>query len=309
MFSSSSPRVAVSDRAETSGTSTYSMSLGLASLLNERDLLVSPPERPTSRPHRATSSNPERFPSLVSDSLYNPAPVTPTSSLVLPTNNYNLITSSSMWTSRPVHEHSNQHMLSTQAMMNFSSNAQIQNNRCPELTSETGASNYSGLLSTGTVPSISVSASPRSSTARGLMGNPNELWSPNSLSNALGVINKLKDKGMDLYGYLSGEKDSQNSESGSYTAVGRPSSLPIATISTNVSQVSSGSTTNNLPADSSNRVLNASQHLSSVSVAPVASTGVESTGSASKLYSSLFSKKTAGGVLGALAKFHRDGSL
>ena len=262
-FTSSSPRMAVGRVVENHGTSTFSMSMGLASILNERDIEESPPGIRQS--HNNVSSNPARFPSLISDQHFKVGqPSSPATTLTLPTNSYKLIPS-------PV------------TLPQRSGNS---------IGSWQGISSSLGSGSSSVLSLPGQQGSTVSST--GIKGT-DETYTD---ANRLNVINKLKNTGTSLYEYLTGNVP-VNTTGGDNS---RPNSLPLPTTATagatglnsvaTVTESATSLTTNNVDID--NMVV-------------IATTTAESS---RKLHlSSVLTRKTAGGVIGALTKWHKDGSL
>lgn len=72
-------RMATGQQGTNSGTSTYSMSMGLASILNERDLLSTAAKKKNAKSMPETATNPERVDSIVSDSHFEFSKITASS--------------------------------------------------------------------------------------------------------------------------------------------------------------------------------------------------------------------------------------
>lgn len=71
--------MATGQQGSNSGTSTYSMSMGLASILNERDLLSTAAKKKNAKSMPETATNPERVDSIVSDSHFEFSKITASS--------------------------------------------------------------------------------------------------------------------------------------------------------------------------------------------------------------------------------------
>lgn len=271
--------MAVCSASCNSGTSTFSMSLGLASILNERDLHRTPPEGAVSRPalesHNSSHTNPARFPSLVSDTHYNPAGVTsPAVTLTLPTNSYNLIPSPSTFSERSERGQGDTSLSRTLA-------------RSSELTDRNNL--------TCTVPDDSVV--PNSSLDVDRSINTDKTGSARTESNALSVINKLKSTGFSLYGYFYGNGP-QGDDSSSHPEVSRPTSLPVCPAA--VSMATAAPTT---------CTVSVAMATEGTSVPMVMAGGMPTATSESSKKShlaSLLSRRTAGSVISALTKYNRE---
>ncbi|XP_060553261.1 trafficking kinesin-binding protein 1-like [Ruditapes philippinarum] len=267
-FTSSSPRMALGRVAENHGTSTFSMSLGLASILNERDLKEE--SQPGIR-HHNVSSNPARFPSLSSDQHFKAGHTsTPLTTLTLPTNSYKLIPS-------PV-------TLPQRSERSF----------------DGSVSSWQGISSTlGSQRSNSVFSSPGQQGSV-LSTNANGTENANSDSNRLKVINKLKTTGFSLYGYITGAVPvNASGEDNS-----RPSSLPLPTVTT------AGATALNSVATVTESVTTLTTVTDNVDIDSMVTMATTTAESRRKSHlSSILARKTAGGVIGALTKWHKDGSL
>lgn len=72
-------RMATGQQGPNSGTSTFSMSMGLASILNERDLLPTAAKKKNAKLMTETATNPERVDSIVSDSHFEFSKITASS--------------------------------------------------------------------------------------------------------------------------------------------------------------------------------------------------------------------------------------
>lgn len=288
------------------GTSTYSMSLGLAAILNERDLLRTPSEgSPLGFSQSNISSNPTRFPSLVSDSIYNPAGSSPSSytgALTLPTNSYQVLPSTSM---TPDHSRSSTSSRPQQAWS----------------------------LTLGTTLDGSLFA--QSSTIE--PQNPsNDNSASSSVESNLSVINKLKDTGYNLFGFITGSGSGAVGQTSSNTTTATSTTTVTATTpsssTTNTTNTTTVAPTAARPANlhlpvglsqSSASITTASTGTLSLATGSVAMTTENSgqvtismgtttsdSGTRSNLASLLArTAPRASGVIGALAKFHRDGAL
>lgn len=269
--------MAVASQASNSGTSTFSMSLGLASILNERDLIDIPREgTPPRSVHQAVSSNPARFPSLVSDTHYFSAGTASTATtLTLPTNSYNLIPSPSTLSER-------------------SNRGQ---GHVGETKYETENTNIENTSVETTVPNLTLNVDRymRNGENTGLSrGYRDSTGSQDSDSSALGVINRLRNTGFSLYGYFS-NTGSQTASATGNSEVTRPNSLPVS-----VTAVSFSSAT--IPGSS---VAMAASGDASVSLVTAGETPSTESGRMSHL-TSFLTRKTAGSVLGALTKYKQD---
>lgn len=71
--------MATGQQGPNSGTSTFSMSMGLASILNERDLLPTAAKKKNAKLMTETATNPERVDSIVSDSHFEFSKITASS--------------------------------------------------------------------------------------------------------------------------------------------------------------------------------------------------------------------------------------
>ena len=100
MKKSSTPKIYTGLHSDTSGTCTYSMSQGLAAILNERDLLKTPPEGTVPKSSgQGHSNNPPRFPSLVSDTHFSNIDTSAAStSLTVSSSAFGTVTSPSTFT-------------------------------------------------------------------------------------------------------------------------------------------------------------------------------------------------------------------
>ncbi|XP_052812866.1 trafficking kinesin-binding protein 1-like isoform X2 [Mya arenaria] len=297
--SNSTPRMAVSSKAEGSGTSTYSMSMGLASLLNERDIITPTDTGSSGARSRLemgiSQSNPSRFPSLVSETHFKPGQSSTPATLSLTTNNYRLIPSPSTHNARPLKGQGEGQ--SDEKVVDISRSFQSQQ------------------TTAGSHTTSWVSALANLSPGSGSLGTMSlNAGRSNNDTNALGVINKLKTTGFSLYGYLTGvgntegvnnagngDRDTNfvsqhtNNAATGVTSTSRPTSLKLSVLT-----AASNATV------STANVTNAS--LATVGGATGMTTTDSSSSQGSKL-SSLFSGKSATGVIGALAKLHRDSSL
>ena len=234
------------------------MSQGLAAILNERDLLKTPPEGTVPKSIQGQiqvqSGNPPRFPSLVSDTHFS-----------------NMNTSATT-------------------------------------TSDTFTSSALGTLTT---PSTLTSRLPTPGS-RSQTGASAEIKTTagNSDSATGNVIGRLRNTGFTIYGLLSG--------AGQPTITSRPNSLPVG--STGAITMATGSlSTVTMATGSSSAVTMATGSVSAVSM----TTGSISSTNTDSLVSvvtstdiqersglrSIFTHKTAGGVVGALANFKRNGIL
>lgn len=228
---SSTPKICTRLHSDRSGTTTYSMSQGLAAILNERDLLKTPPEGTVPKTVQTHSGNPARFPSLVSDSHYSNidtsvanTPVTMSSS------GLGTVTSPSTLTSR------------------F---------QVPMSRSQT-----------------TVSTEIKTTAEDSSNGN---------------VIDRIRNTGFTIYGLLSGAGPSSNTT--------RPNTLPVG---------SSGIVT---MATGSNTITTATGSVPSVSTDNLVTVGTVTEGQGKSGLGSIFTHNTAGGVIGALANFKRNGIL
>ncbi|XP_052237343.1 trafficking kinesin-binding protein 1-like isoform X2 [Dreissena polymorpha] len=326
--SSTAPRMAICTQTAAMGTSTYSMSLGLASILNERDIKPDEDHSRSSSPlHRPVSSNPSRFPSIVSDRHFVPVGnLTPATTLTLTTNNYRLIPSPSSSTPRSSTGQGDRSYLGQggRSYLGQGDRSYLGQGH------DSGTNIDQQLKSLNSMNSASVSSSSNTSSwvsaiaghmpgsvqglGRGLMvvGQPSSSPVVSGETNPPGVINKLKNTGFSLYGFITGvtpscsDNDktggthnaqiSQNSDNLRPNSLSLPqsTSLPNLTLSTSSS---SWSTSVAMAASGSGATNNCSS-----------TSSVQEKGKKSQL-GSLLSSRTAGGVLGALAKLHRDSSL
>lgn len=277
-FTASTPRMSACLRSDNYGTSTYSMSLGLASILNERDILQTQPEgQPDGSRlfHGNKSSNPARFPSLISDThFYTGSQSSPSVTLTLPTNSYNLIPSAS-----------------TISQMS---------DRGHDLhgTGSQGLSSSAGTHSTNMSQCVHATQYQLSSTIDMDTKSAN---SSNTDTNMINVINKLKDTGFSLYGYITGGA-CMNENYGDH--VSRPNTLTITT--TTASMTTAGATGSVVMATG------ATATMTTASADPecMVTIATPTTQSPKKSQlASILTRKTAGGVIGALTKWHRDGTL
>ena len=263
---SSTPKIYSGFHCDKSGTTTYSMSQGLAAILNERDLLKTPPEGTVPKSvqgHQVQghSSNPPRFPSLVSDTHF-----------------------------------SNIHTSAMTTSDTFTSSA---------LGTLTSPSTLTSRLPTpGSRPQTVISSEIK--TTAGDSANAN-------------VIGRLRNTGFTIYGLLSG--------AGQPTITSRPNSLPVG--STGAITMATGSSGAVAMATGSGAVAMATGSSGAVAMV-TGSSGVVTmaSGSISSTYTdnlvsvvtstdsqgrsglrSIFTHKTAGGVVGALANFKRNGIL
>lgn len=277
-FTASTPRMSACSRADNYGTSTYSMSLGLAAILNERDI---PQTQPEGQPegsrlfHSNQSSNPARFPSLISDTHFNTgSQSSPAVTLTLPTNSYNLIPSPTTISQR-----------SDRGYDLFGTGSQ-------------GSSSIAGSQSTHMSQCLHVSQCQQSST---IAMDTNSANSSNTDTNMITVINKLKNTGYSFYGYLTGG-DGVNENCGDN--VSRPNALPLTT--TTVSVATAGATGSVVMATG------ATVTVTTASADPNCMVTIATPTTQSPKRSqlaSILTRKTAGGVIGALTKWHRDGAL
>lgn len=228
---SSTPKICSGFHSDRSGTSTYSMSQGLAAILNERDLLITPPEGTVPKPFQCRSSNPPRFPTLVSETHF-----------------------------------SNSHVGAAGATETVSSSA----------------------FGTITSPSSMTSRLP-------IPGSGSQTITSSEIKTTVGdsatanVIERLRNTGFSIYGLLSGAGPSTNPT--------RPNSLPVS---------SSGAITMATGSSTVTVVTGSMPSASTDSLVTVA-TSRDSDGKSS--LRSIFTHKTAGGVVGALANFKRNGIL
>lgn len=287
-FSSSSPRMAVGQQTENFGTSTYSMSLGLASLLNERDLQQEPAnnklENSASSVQSSHCSNPARFPSLVAETQFTHGNISsPTTTLTLPTNSYNLIPSPS-----------------TLPQRSDNRGLDLLGSRSQHLSLDTNAFNSESLSQNRPI---------KTDDAKSTESGSGD-------SNALSVINKLRNTGVSLFGYLTGGGLGGAVGGAGVTGAGiggddntelsRPKSLPLTSTSVSVTSAS-------------NSGLNSVSMVTSSAPASIASVSVRagdlpsepmSTSTPMKSHlASILNRKTAGGVIGALTQLRRDGAL
>lgn len=269
-LTSATPRMAVGQVAENYGTSTFSMSLGLASLLNERDTQQDSQQGFLSH-HSNVSSNPPRFPSLISDTHFSRGQqASPSTTLTLPTNTYKLIPSPSTL------PQSSERSIGAGGLGSWQGISST-------LGSQRSMGSHSGLNSSVDAKSAE---------------------SADSQTNVVGVINKLKNTGFSLFEYITGGNPvSENS-----VDITRPNSLPLTSSTVSVSVAGSWMT------DSVTMVTNSTTTVTSStsetdSMVAVATPTTTTTESPRRHLASVLTRKTAGGVIGALAKWHRDGSL
>ena len=278
-MSSSTPRMAVASQSSNTGTSTFSMSLGLASILNERDLADVPRQGtpPRATPH-AVSSNPARFPSLISESPFNPVGMSsPATTLTLPTNSYNLIPSPSTSSER-------------------SNKGQGLEGRDSKYEYNTTSSD--NLPAEHTMPNLTLNLDRYKRNHNNTSvssGNSETTVSGSGDVSALGVINRLRNTGFSLYGYLARTSPNGNTTSAN-TDVSRPSSLPVNT--TSVSTVTLPSAT----IASSSVAMASRDDDQSVMVVRAGEAPSTESGRMSHL-TSFLARKTAGSVIGAFTKF------
>ncbi|XP_045179167.2 trafficking kinesin-binding protein 1-like isoform X3 [Mercenaria mercenaria] len=275
-YTSSTPKMAIGHVAENHGTSTFSMSLGLASILNERDIEHGSQQGVRSQ-HSVASSNPARFPSLISDTHFNIGQQSsPSTTLTLPTNSYRLIPSPS---TLPQRLDRNVNSMGTG-----------------------GWHGISGTLgSQGTEGSNSVNSLQGQQGSTATVTDAKNADSANSDSNRLGMINKLKNTGFSLYGYITGSVPAN----GTGLDTSRPNSLPLTSTAPSVTvAMATGSNSVTTVTDSTTVTTN------SVDIDNMVTIGTSTAESPRKSHlASVLTRKTAGGVIGALAKWHRDGSL
>lgn len=268
-LTSSTPRMAVGQVAENYGTSTFSMSLGLASLLNERDTQSDNQQGLLSH-HSNVSSNPPRFPSLISDTHFSRGQqASPSTTLTLPTNTYKLIPSPS--TLPQTSERS---------------------------VGAVGLGSWQGISSTlGSQRSVGSHSGSNSSV------DAKSADSADSQTNVVGVISKLKNTGFSLYEYITGG----NPVSENNVDISRPSSLPLTSSTVSVSVAGSWMTDSVTMVTNSTTTVTSSYSETDGMVA--IATPTTTTESPRRHLASVLTRKTAGGVIGALTKWHRDGSL
>ena len=224
------------------------MSQGLAAILNERDLLKTPPEGTVPKSVQGhqiqgQSSNPPRFPSLVSDTHF-----------------------------------SNIH---TSAMT----------------TSDTFTSSALGTL---TSPSTLSSRLP-TPESRSQVCTSSEIKRTAGDSANANVIGRLRNTGFtSIYGLLTG--------AGQPTITSRPNSLPVGSIGAiTMATGSSGAVT--MATGSSGAVTMATGSISSTNTDHLVSVVTSTDSQGRSGLRSIFTHKTAGGVVGALANFKRNGIL
>ena len=259
---SSTPKICSGFNSDKSGTTTYSMSQGLAAILNERDLLKTPPEGAVPKTVQAHCSNPPRFPSLVSETHFS----------------------------------------------NIHTNAMT--------TSDTITASALGTLNS---PSTLTSRFP-------IPGSRSQTTMSSEIKTAAGdsananVIDRLRSTGFTIYGLLSGAAQP--------TITTRPNSLPVGSTGA-ITMATGSSCAVTMATGSSGAVTMATGSSGAFTIAPGPSGSVTmATRSISSINTdnlvtvvtssdslgrnglrSIFTHKTAGGVVGALANFKRNGIL
>ena len=321
------------------------MSLGLASLLDERDL-AQPPEGHAQRSrafsgsstadpmHLNSHSNPSRFPSLVSETHYRPMNVSSpstTSSTTHMTNNYRLISSPSTFGHTSV--------VGQRSGSQSVEKGQGDSEKKPDLSqvSDFSRSNVtsmsqshatlSGQTNVGSHTTSWVSALANLSPGAGALGTTLNLTgsvSNNDSQSALGVINKLKNTGFSIYGYITGVGgQSDGDRSSSVDSNGKAKSSNANTYTntglTNTDHLRPNSLRLISGANSSQTAFSVMSSTVSLSSSASMATGVtggvnatttaESSSSQGRKLTKMLTGSSATGVLGALAKLHRDSSL
>ena len=247
------------------------MSFGLASILNERDLLKTPPEGAPNPAYRstATSSNPDRFPSLISDTHFTTTSA-PARTLTMLTNNYNLIPAAAALSQR--------------------SDKVIEDDA------------RSGVTQSAPVPGTVNTNSTTQTT------------SPSSLTKALGMINRLKSSGLNMYGYIAGGLTSPEPliESNT-TSLSRPDSLPLPSASASTTVVATATATQAVVSATSTSVVSTATSVSGASGGAedlvTAGTTTITESPKKRTLTSLLSHRATGGVIGALTSIRKDGIL
>lgn len=285
----STPRMMFSDRFSLSqGTSAYSTSLGLASVLDECDIVQPPPKKATAQVRSMQDSRPLRFPSLVTETKSTADESLSLSvSLPFPTNVYQFIPPISTLPQRS-HIGSHSWLQTDPQWPGMQASVGTLGSECDH-TSQNSSLGYQGNTAYGS-----------SSGKRPTVGNLD--------SDGINMISKLKERGVSLFGYITSGVSGYNSGSATLTEVSHPcAAVTFSTPSTSVpcagTSVSESSIANSV--SSIDSVVTTMINTNSV---VNASTTQSETPKRLHL-ASILSRKSASSIMGAFSKLTRDGAF